>query len=100
MTLKCISTEFTKSSFNICFESFGGSFSTLTLFSKTVTGKVLAGMELRNSAKSSCTSAFGFERCLMSSFMVILKNDKKEHENQETPITNVIIKKFILADTS
>jgi len=41
---------------------FGGSFVTLTLFCKTVTGKDLLGMELRNSRKSSCTSASGDDK--------------------------------------
>lgn len=41
---------------------FGGSFVTLTLFCNTVTGKDLLGMELRNSRKSSCTSASGDDR--------------------------------------
>lgn len=45
---------------------FGGSFVTLTLFCNTVTGNDLVGMELRNSLKSSCTSASGVERCFIN----------------------------------
>ena len=43
----------------------GGSFVTLTLFCRTVTGNDLVGMELRNNRKSSCTSASGADKVLI-----------------------------------
>ena len=77
----CSSKKFGVSSVNallvLALSPFGGSLVTLTLFCNTVTGKCLAGMELRKRRKSSWMSSGSSARLLMTSSMVSIQDCAK-----------------------